>query len=48
MTIKDKIEQRNKILMGLKISFKKLIEFKKRNNSKLIILKDNEVVSVNP
>jgi len=48
MTLKDKLEQKDKILFGLNISYKKLIEFKKQKNSKLIVLKDDKIVSVKP
>lgn len=46
MTVKDKIELRNKIMRGLEESHKKLIASKKRNNEELIILEENQIVKV--
>jgi hypothetical protein len=49
MNTKDDIdEMTDKILQGLKKSYKDLIAYKRRNNEKLIVLKDNKVVSINP
>lgn len=41
-------EERNKILKGLEKVYEKLIEFKRQNNSELVILKDNQIVKVKP
>ncbi|MDR3339110.1 MAG: hypothetical protein LBT25_03260 [Candidatus Symbiothrix sp.] len=46
MTIKDKIELRDKILQGLELSYKNLIEFKKQHNSELVILRDGKIVKI--
>ena len=37
-----------KILEGMDKVYEKLIEFKKRMNSELVILKDNEITRVKP
>ena len=42
------IEEKNKILKGLKEAYKKLLEFKKIKNSELVILRDNKIVKVKP
>ncbi len=36
----------NKIVDGLELSYKKLLEFKKQKNSELLILKDNKIVKI--
>lgn len=41
-------EEKNKILKGLEKVYEKLIEFKKQNNSELVILKDNRIVRIKP
>jgi hypothetical protein len=48
MTTKDRTELRDKILYGLELSYKKLIEFKKQHNSELVILRDNKIVKIKP
>ena len=47
-TIEKKNELRDKIMMGLELTYKKLIEFKKSKNSVLVIMIDNEIVKVKP
>ena len=48
MTTEAKIEQRNKILLGLKIAYKKMVEFKKQKNSEIVIFRDNKIVRIKP
>ncbi|WP_313375168.1 hypothetical protein [Chishuiella sp.] len=48
MTKEDKIERRNKIIEGLDKSYEKMIEFKKKNNSEIVILRDNKIVRLKP
>jgi hypothetical protein len=48
MTTKDKIDLRDKILLGLEKSHQKLLADKRRNNEELIILRDNQIVRVKP
>jgi hypothetical protein len=36
-----------KIILGLEISHKKMLETKKRNNEELVIMQDNKIVSIN-
>jgi hypothetical protein len=48
MTKKDFASMKDKILRGLEIVHKKLILDKKSKNAKLVVLKKNRVVKVNP
>ncbi len=41
-------ELRNKILQGLEIAYKKLIEYKKQKNSVLVIIRDGKITKVKP
>jgi len=41
-------ETRKKILEGLDLSYKKLIESKKKNNSYIVVLRDNKIVKIKP
>ena len=38
----------NKILKGLELSYKKLLEEKRARNSELVILRDNKIVTIKP
>lgn len=46
MTTENKIENRNKILIGLEKAYEKMIAFKKERKSELVIIKDNKVVKI--
>ncbi len=46
MTTENKIETRNKILIGLEKAYEKMIAFKKERKSELVIIKDNKVVKI--
>lgn len=47
-TVKKQMELRDKIMLGLDKSYKKMIEFKKQKKTKLVILKEGKVVRVKP
>ncbi len=40
------IEEKDKILKGLKLTYKKLIEFKKQKNSPLVVMRGNKIVHI--
>ncbi len=42
------MEERDKIVKGLEETYRRLVEFKKRINSPMIIIKDGKVVAVDP
>jgi hypothetical protein len=46
MTTENKIENRNKILLGLEKAYEKMIAFKKERKSELVIIKDNKIVKI--
>jgi hypothetical protein len=46
MTTENKIENRNKILIGLEKAYEKMIAFKKERKSELVIIKDNKIVKI--
>ncbi|WP_461534333.1 hypothetical protein [Sinomicrobium sp.] len=49
MTKKDKqIELKNKIVKGLEKVYEKLIEFKKENNSELVVMQNGKIVKIKP
>lgn len=49
MTTKEKqIELRDKILVGLEIVYDKLIEFKKKKKSVLVVMQGDKIVKIKP
>ena len=48
-TKKNEIEERKqKILAGLDLAYKRLIEYKRAKNSVLVVMRDGEIVHVKP
>lgn len=47
-TVEKQIELRNKILAGLELSYKRLLEYKKYKNSVLVVMRDNKIVEIKP
>jgi len=41
-------EQQEKILLAMDLVYNKLIEFKKKQNSDLVIWKDDQIVRIKP
>lgn len=41
-------DEKNKFLKGLKITYEKLLEFKRSKNSVLVIMSDNKIVKIIP
>ena len=41
-------EERNKIVKGLEETYRRLVEYKKQKNSPMIVLRDREIVEINP
>ena len=48
MKTPNRTENQTKILEGMDKVYEKLIEFKKKMNSELVILKDNKITRVKP
>jgi hypothetical protein len=48
MSEKQFLELENKILTGLKLTYVRLIEFKKRKKTNLVIQRNDEVIRVKP
>ncbi len=48
MTAENKIERRNKILKGLEKAYEKMLEFKRKNNSEVVIMRENKIVKIKP
>lgn len=48
MKTHKRTSNQTKILEGMDKVYEKLIEFKKKMNSELVILKDNKIVRVKP
>jgi hypothetical protein len=48
MKTHKRTQNQTKILKGMDKVYEKLIEFKKKMNSDLIILKDNQIIRIKP
>lgn len=46
--IEKQTELRDKIILGLDLVYERLIEFKKYKKSKLVVMRDNKIVKLNP
>jgi len=45
---KKEEEHLNKILKGLEIAYEKMIEFKRKKNSVLVVMKNNRIIEIKP
>jgi len=48
MTTENKIERREKILKGLEKAYEKMLEFKRKSNSEIVIIRENKIVKIKP
>jgi len=48
MTQENREEKRDKIVKGLEIAYEKMVEFKRKNNSEIVILKENKIIKIKP
>ncbi len=48
MILNNTIEDKEKIMNGLKLSYKKLVADKRRTKSKIAIIRDNKIVKIIP
>ncbi len=46
MTNEAQIEQREKILKGLELAYERLLAFKKKHNSELVIIQNDKIVKI--
>ena len=48
MKAESRLERRNKILLGLDKSYKKMLEFKKLKRSEVVILREGKIIRIKP
>jgi hypothetical protein len=48
MKAQNKLERRNRILLGLERSYIKMLEFKKQKKSEVVILQGEKIVRLKP
>lgn len=48
MTQEAKNIRKTKILKGLEKAYEKMIEFKKEKKSKIVVIRENKIVMLNP
>jgi hypothetical protein len=47
-TVREQMEMRDKILVGLEKAYEKLLEYKRQKNSYLVVIRDNKIVKIKP
>lgn len=48
MTKEDRTERKIKILKGLEKAYEEMLDFKRKSNSEIIVIKDNKIVKIKP
>lgn len=49
MEIREQLQElEEKVNLGLKEAYRKMVEFKKRNNSPLIVSRDGKIIAIPP
>ncbi|MBP2616060.1 hypothetical protein PYS58_23245 [Chryseobacterium indologenes] len=48
MTKQDRAERKIKILEGLEKAYEKMLDFKRKSNSEIVIIRDNKIVKIKP
>ena len=48
MIKETKTEKRNKIVKGLEKAYEKMLEFKRKNNSEVVIMREDKIVKIKP
>jgi hypothetical protein len=48
MKPENKLERREKILLGLKIAYERMLEFKKQKNSEVVIMQAGKIIRIKP
>ena len=48
MKKESNIERRDKIVKGLEKAYKKMLDFKRKNNSKVVVMRENKIVKIKP
>lgn len=48
MKKESNIERRDKIVKGLEKAYEKMLEFKRKNNSKVVVMRENKIVKIKP
>lgn len=41
-------ELSDRILVGLNKAYEKMVEFKRKNNSEIVVIRDNKIVRIKP
>ncbi|MFC5873600.1 hypothetical protein SAMN05443633_101462 [Chryseobacterium arachidis] len=48
MTKEANNERKAKILEGLEKAYEKMLDFKRKNNSELVVIRENKIVKIKP
>lgn len=47
-TVKKQLELRDKLVEGLELTYKRLIEFKKQKNSVMVVMREGKITKIKP
>lgn len=48
MNLEEQIERQEKIAVGLKIAYERMLEFKRQKNSVVVVVREGKIVRVKP
>ena len=48
MNLEKQSELRDKILSGLEVAYKRMLEFKRQKNSEVVVMRDGKIVRFKP
>ena len=48
MNLAEQIERQEKIAVGLKIAYERMLEFKRQKNSEVVVMRDGKIVRLKP
>lgn len=48
MNLEEQIERQEKIAVGLKIAYERMLEFKQQKNSEVVVMREGKIVRLKP
>ena len=48
MTLEQQLERQDKIVVGLKIAYVRMLEFKRQKNSEVVVMREGRIVRLKP
>jgi hypothetical protein len=48
MNLEEQLERQSKIATGLKVAYKRMLEFKRQKNSEVVVMREGKIVRFKP